>query len=325
LRGFSLSKKTAYRQDCDMRTGWISAGLLALLLGAAIAAHAADSERLQQGRALLREAETEAAAGAAGAALAGFTRAIEMRVLPAAEQAHALLQRGLVLDSQQRLKDALGDYDAALRLQPRLAVALNNRANIYRRQGRYDEARRDYRAALTAGNPGPQYSWFGLGRIAEARHDSTAARAYYRRALAVDPGYAAAAARMAALGPEPPIKLRPPPARTAVALHPPAPRAHRAGIAPAAYRANLALRPALDGAPGRIQLGAWRTAEAAHRAWLRLSHLAADILSGLKPAIEEADLPGRGRYYRLRVNAEHPARLCAGLARKGLDCMPVRD
>jgi tetratricopeptide (TPR) repeat protein len=308
-----------------MRTGWISAGFLALLLGAAVPAHAAGNERLQRGRDLVREAETEAAAGGVGAALAGFTRVIEMRVLPPAEQARALLRRGLVLDSQERLGDALGDYDAALRLQPGLAVALNNRANIYRRQGRYDDARRDYQAALAAGNPGPQYSWFGLGRIAEARHDSRAARVYYRRALTADPGYAAAAARLAALGPEPPIKLRPPPAR-AVVLHPPKAASHpRPEIAPAAYRADPALRPALDGTPGRVQLGAWRTPDAAHQAWLRLTHLAGDMLSGLKPEIEKADLPGRGRYYRLRVSADHPARLCAALAAKGLDCMPVRD
>jgi len=317
-----------------MRTAWITAGIWTLLLGAAVCAHAAGAERLQQGRTLVRQAGTEAAAGATDAALTGFTRAIEMRVLPPAELADALLQRGLVLDRLDRLTDALGDYNAALRLAPRLAPALNNRANVYRRQGRYDDARRDYQAALAAGNPGAQYSWFGLGCIAEAQRDSRAAAVYYRRALMADPGYEAASARLAALEHEPLIKLRPPPERAAaraaapVIVHSVPPPIHLRPpprIMPAARRgAATGLRPALDGAPGQVQLGAWRKADAARQGWTRLTHLAGRILAGLTPAIEAVDLPGRGRYYRLRVNSEHPARLCAALASKGVDCMPVR-
>jgi tetratricopeptide (TPR) repeat protein len=81
-----------------------------------------------------------------------------------------------------------------------LATALNNRANIYRRQNRLMEARRDYLAALAAGGGKPQYSYYGLGQIAESLRDTLAARSAYAKALAADPDYSLAAQRLAALG-----------------------------------------------------------------------------------------------------------------------------
>ena len=39
----------------------------------------------------------------------------------------------------------------------------------------------------------------------------------------------------------------------------------------------------------------------------------------------QADLPGKGRYYRLRVVAPDGRQLCAVLTAKGLDCIPARD
>lgn len=305
----------------------------------------APAQQDNQARLLVERARAEEARGAHDAALADFTRAVEMHALPPAEQSQLLLARGLVLDGQGRLDDAAADYSGALKLAPRLAPALNNRANVYRRQGRLAEARRDYLASLAAGNTEPEYSWYGLGEVAEAQDDPGAARRAYARALAANPDYRPAADRLAGLGSpaagrgggEPihlhlpasasnkaPVVLRPPPRRHV------APAAATALIAAANYAPdqNLALRAALDQGPAaQIQLGAWRSEVEAAVGWNRAVHAAGDLLKGLSPHVVAADLPGKGRYYRLRAGPVEsaPLALCQALQARGLACMPVHD
>ena len=96
---------------------------------------------------------------------------------------------------------------------------------------------------------------------------------------------------------------------------------------------ELALRPALDqsdlrasGADGaQIQLGAWRSAAEAHAGWEEAKARAGGALDGLSPHILVAELPGKGRYFRLRVSAGQGAEFCARLAAKAVPCLPVRD
>jgi hypothetical protein len=61
--------------------------------------------------------------------------------------------------------------------------------------------------------------------------------------------------------------------------------------------------------------------------WNKAVKDADGLLSGYSPHIVAADLPGKGRYYRLRVSVEFgsPASLCQSLAARGLDCMPARN
>lgn len=301
-------------------------------------------------------------------ALIDLTAAINIHALPAGEQAQALLQRGFLLDSQSRLNDAVGDYSSAIRLSPETAkTALNNRANIYRRQNRLKEARRDYLAALDGGNPHPEYPYTGLGQIAEAEGDIEAARRYYAQATAANAHYAPAIERLAALGGPPPdsrtdpgvVHLKPPgaaprPVDPPIVLTPPAgaPAAQgtpqAASPAPAAAPIHLhmptkaarahgdspsppGLRPAIDGGVGSggaqlVQLGAWRSRAEAEAGWQRAKTRAGGVLDGLADSIQEANLPGKGLYYRLRV-APGPAgakTLCDALSARGMDCLIVR-
>ena len=185
------------------------------------------------------------------------------------------MQRGFLLDSMGRLPDAIKDYSAAVALKTSsAATALNNRANIHRRQSRLTEARRDYLASLSLGNARPQFTYYGLGQIAEAQHDKEAARGFYAKAMAADPGYRLASERLAELGgpPEaaiadpgvvklrppsqsPPLVLKPPPSDRIV-LRPPGRKPPPSRPSP-----GPGLRPALDaplgGAAGpEVQLGA---------------------------------------------------------------------
>jgi tetratricopeptide (TPR) repeat protein len=239
---------------------------------------------------------------------------------------------------------------------PGAAYALNNRANVRRRQGRLDEARRDYLAALNGPNPNPQYPYFGLGRIAEVRGDLSAARGYYNRALAAAPGFALAQERLDALGApaagEAPadtgvIVLKPPAPRapSTITLHPPA-SGWKVAAAAAPPRASSALPPPGHGAPLRTaivedkgiaenrgartgalaQLGAWRSEEEARSGWAMAQDSAGDLLEGLKPVIVRAEIPGRGIYWRLRTAPKQPvAGFCAAMIRQGLACIPARD
>ncbi|HET7086132.1 MAG TPA: tetratricopeptide repeat protein [Rhizomicrobium sp.] len=135
------------------------------------------------------------------AAMRDLTAALDSRALPSEERGQALLQRGFLRDGLGRLEEAVADYSAVAALKDyNLATALNNRANIYRRQNRLREARRDYLAALSADGGQPQYSYYGLGQIAEAGHDVGAARDFYAKALIADPEYAEASRALAALG-----------------------------------------------------------------------------------------------------------------------------
>ena len=325
-------------------------------------ARASDRACLLLDRGLAREL-----LGAHDAALRDLTQALDTNALPPDERGQALLQRGFLHDGLGRLNEAIGDYTAAIALKGYgAATALNNRANIYRRQNKLPEARRDYLAALSADGGQPQYSYFGLGQIAEAEQDSLAARSFYAKAVGADPDYAAASERLALLGGPPDgvlfdpgarIVLRPPSvqrsssetSRTDI-IPPHAPAGKKDDVSPPRHALSagrtasihltpvnhLVLRPALDqsdvhtsGAGGaEIQLGAWRSAAEAHAGWDKAKARAGGALDGLNPRVLVADLPGKGRYFRLRVTpgaGQSGAEVCARLAAKAVACLPVRD
>jgi tetratricopeptide (TPR) repeat protein len=318
---------------------------VATLAGSGLAEPGLDA--LTRARLLLARGLARQALGANDEALADFTLALSVTSLPPQERARALFARGVSLDSLGRLDAAVGDYSGVLRLVPGAPYALNNRANVRRRQGRLEEARRDYLAALRGSNPNPQYPYFGLGRIAEAQGDRAAARSYYNRALAAAPGFALAQARLDALGPpaagEAPagtgtIVLKPPAPRTApaITLHPPpvarfVAAAVRAKPAPPPPGRGVPLRSAIVAGTGGdtaalAQLGAWRSEKEARDGWSLARDGAGGLLDGLSPVIVRADIPGRGVFWRLRTAPKQPvAQFCAALARKGLACIPARD
>ncbi len=296
-----------------------------------------------------------------GAAMQDFTRALDTNALPVDERGQALLQRGFLQEGLGRLNEAVGDYTAAIALKGySAATALNNRANIYRRQNKLEQAQRDYLAALSADGGQPQYSYYGLGEIAEVEQDSLAARGFYAKAATADPDYAAASERLAALGGPPdgaifspvkPIVLRRPAPRDGEASEtsrsdivlPRPPAGKKRDVSPGLFgRAapvglmpvdQVALRPALDRSDRRasgtqIQLGAWRSAAEAHAGWAQAKARAAGVLDGLSPRVLVANLPGKGRYFRLRVRpgaSQSGAEFCARLAARAVACLPVRD
>ena len=280
-------------------------------------------------RSLLARGHDSERLGAKDDALADYTLAIESRTLTGGDQVRVLFDRGLLLDSMGRLTDAVNDYSAALSLSPNLVAALNNRAGIYRRMSRWPEARKDYLAAIAIGSAQSQYSYYGLGQIAEAEGKKADAESLYRCALAADPNYTAASERLSALSRDsgPPSLSVSVPALLQVAPR----RSLEPDKEPATSIETKNTTPLksvpVDGEGGpQVQLGAWRSPESAAKGWTQARQLAGEALDGLSPRIVAVDLPGAGRYYRLRVAAAQtsPRALCVALAAKGLDCIPAQ-
>ena len=111
----------------------------------------------ERGRLLFYRGQAQELLDMPAEAMRDFSQALRTRALSPDERAQALLQRGFLRDGLGRLDEAAADYAAVVALQSGgMATALNNRANIYRRQNRLPEARRDYLVALSVGGGKPQ-------------------------------------------------------------------------------------------------------------------------------------------------------------------------
>jgi tetratricopeptide (TPR) repeat protein len=78
----------------------------------------------------------------------------------------------------------------------------------------------------------------------------------------------------------------------------------------------------------QIQLGAFRDQASATEGWNKIIAAADGALDGRSPNVIPVDLPGKGRYYRLRISVEDKkaaAKLCSALVADGISCLPVRD
>ncbi len=290
---------------------------------------------------------------------ADFSSAISLQVLRPDQLARALFDRGVTFDEMNQTTQAITDYSAALGLSPKFAAALNNRGNAFRRVGKLSDARADYEEALAAGDGAPEYPLYGLGQIAEAQGHPLVAEDYYRRALAANAQYAPASQRLASLQDQGSVQS------AALVLHDVdnaaghASRSHpaRQKLASTDTVPLTGLRPQiLDGAaqsqpmhvshprmarianvlpasadasaqPGgaSLQLGAWRAEADAADGWNQATNRADGLLDGLTPHVIPADIPGKGRYYRLRVGpVADAAALCGQLKSKGLACIVTR-
>lgn len=277
-------------------------------------------------RGLAREAQ-----GKQQDALSDFNNAIWLNILMPEEKARALFDRGVTLDELDRTADAIADYTAALAIRPDYAAALNDRANAERRLGKLPEAKADYEASLAAGNTEKKYPYFGLGEIAVMEGDTATAANDFRAALTQDASYTIAAQRLASLGPIPP----------AVKLHEPAMPPQRKfadtprlrGIEDAPPREtrlasldSVHVPPASGGTV--LQLGAFRSEGEAQAGWKIVLDQTGSTLDGVAPAIVAADVPGKGRFWRLRVgplDKDRAASICDTIKAKGGACIHARD
>jgi tetratricopeptide (TPR) repeat protein len=301
------------------------------------ALEAKDLDPLDRAHLLLNRALAREQQGSRHDALADFNAALALSVLGTDELPRAYFDRGVTLDELGRTDEAIADYSAALKIAPGFAPALNNRANAERRLGRLAEAKTDYEASLAADNPQKEYPYYGLGQVAEAQGDAPGATQDYRLALAANGKYALASQRLAALSAQVGGSALQPadsksPAAMSASYETTAPDLRPAIIDKTVKARRVAMlettpvkNPPASGG-GQVQLGAFRDAPDATQSWDKMVAAAGGALDGFSPRVVAADIPGKGKFYRLRAGPVDDARaLCAKLTAKNLACIPVKD
>ena len=147
-----------------------------------------------------------------------------------------------------------------------------------------------------------------------------------RVAPAEAPSVAAATAPAQVITPRPEPAQVPTASATAPAK-PPVPAPAPAPAATAAVVAPKSAAPPPAGATWRVQLGAQREMAAAENDWKRISAKYADVLGGLTPAYERADLGDKGVFLRLQAGPVTEARareICDRLKAANQGCLVVR-
>ncbi|HEX3498088.1 MAG TPA: tetratricopeptide repeat protein [Stellaceae bacterium] len=149
--------------------------LLALLmLVLPVLAHAGSSEDADAGRTAVQRRDW-------AAAIRLYSAALDRGDLPPETQATAHNNRGIAFARSNRNDEALADFDAAIRLNPRYQSVYVNRGDIYQFKGQYAKAIADYDMALQlrAGDEVAYYdrgnSYAALGKHREAIADYDAA------------------------------------------------------------------------------------------------------------------------------------------------------
>lgn len=144
--------------------------------------------------------------------------------------------------------------------------------------------------------------------------------------VAPPPKAAASASGSAPAAPPPPSS----PGKAAETKVKPAPKAKpapRAAVAPPP-RTAVAPQTGASRSPPRVQLGSYRSAADAERAWQRLSTREKPILGAVDPLVARADLGDRGVFYRLQAgpfeSVEAARAACARLKQRKLGCLVVR-
>lgn len=110
-----------------------------------------------------------------------------------------LVNRGIIHNRNGALQAALDDFNAALEIDDSLAEAYLNRGNSFYLAGDNDSAIADYEKALTLEVNRPWAAWYNIGLAYEAKKDKAKAREAYKQALSLNPDFAMAQAKLAAL------------------------------------------------------------------------------------------------------------------------------
>lgn len=111
-------------------------------------------------------------------------------------RAATYINRGIVLMHRDQLGAALEDFDEAMELEPELGDIYTNRAALFIRMGRYDEAVLMADRALALNTERPQSALFNRAVAYENLGEVKKAYLDFKRAAELDPGWAAPRAEL---------------------------------------------------------------------------------------------------------------------------------
>jgi tetratricopeptide (TPR) repeat protein len=95
---------------------------------------------------------------------------------------------GLEFQGGWKLEEAIGEYDAVLRLDPKRVPAYNNRGRAYHYLGRYERAIQDYDAAIRL-DPQHAGAYYNRGRVYFDLGQYPQAFEGFDQAIRLDPRY----------------------------------------------------------------------------------------------------------------------------------------
>lgn len=114
----------------------------------------------------------------------GCTALIERPGIEPEQLSSAYAMRALGYSLKGQFDTAIADYDAAIRINPDFAVALNNRAWAYFRSGRAQQGLPDVEKSLRL-NPLSEHSWDTRAHIRQAAGNATGAFDDYEKAVQI--------------------------------------------------------------------------------------------------------------------------------------------
>ena len=126
--------------------------------------------------------------------------ALKGGALTARDRLATYVNRGIILNREGKLDEALADFDRAIEKNGELAEAYLNRGNTYYLMRRYDEAIEDYQASLRHDLRKSQVAWYNIGLAQEAKKDNVKAKEAYRTALEIDPEFGPARKKLGLSG-----------------------------------------------------------------------------------------------------------------------------
>ena len=136
------------------------------------------------------------------AEIAACTRLLKTWRTTKAIRADAYFNRGVAYDNLKQYRQAISDYDQAIRINPRHANAYNNRGNAYHGLKQYHRAIRDYDQAIRL-NPRHAKAYYNRGLTYQHHLKSRRkAIADFRAAHKLQPWNSKYAAKVRSLGVE---------------------------------------------------------------------------------------------------------------------------
>ncbi|NWH07849.1 MAG: SPOR domain-containing protein [Alphaproteobacteria bacterium] len=233
-------------------------------------------------------------AGHEKAALLDYSRALMLGGIPEASLPITYFNRGRSYAAIGEHRLAITDFSAAIEGRPRFAEAFHRRGEERAALGENEAAIADYAEAIKLKHPSVHLPLYAMGLIFEAQGREGEARDAFARALAANPDFAEAKAKLA-----PPGEVEP-----------------AAAPVPAVAAGETYF----------IQLGAFSSDNAARAAWNALEDVHRDILMGLPRIIAMAKTGEAKTVFRLRagpMKADEASKRCQTLLARGAACNVV--
>jgi len=125
------------------------------------------------------------------ASITTCTLALETEILNFRDQARTYVNRGVLHLRQRDFDGAIGDFDAASKIDPGLGEAYVNRGAAYVGSSRYGEGLAQIDQGLALGVKDPQKAYFNRGIAHENLGDVKAAYLDFTKAAELDPDWQA--------------------------------------------------------------------------------------------------------------------------------------